>query len=187
MLISILIAIGLSMDSFAVAFACGTPSKKNRFSNAALLLLSFCFFQTAFAAIGWFAGFAFLSAIEAFGYWAAFILLSCVGGKIAYDSIFGKRKKFEALSIPRVLVLSLATSMDALVVGVGFAFTGSDPTFYLAAIAFFTAALTFIGAYFGSRLRKILGGKAELFGGIVLIAIGVKTLLEHMHWLAGLF
>jgi len=183
MLTALLIAIGLSMDSFAVAMACGATSGKNRLGNAAILSFSFCFFQTALAAIGWFAGFAFLSAIESYDHWIAFILLCYVGGKMVYESIFGAKIKCDkSLGLARVVTLSLATSMDALAVGIGFAFMGVGPAVYLLAIAAVTLALSFIGAYFGSHMRATLGRNAELFGGVVLIAIGVKILLEHTGW-----
>ena len=185
MLLALFIALGLSMDSFAVAMACGASSKKGRLGNAALISLSFCFFQTALAAIGWFAGFAFLSAIESYDHWAAFILLCYVGGKMAYESVFGeKRKCGSRMGAAKIVALSLATSMDALAVGIGFAFMGADPAVYLSAIAAVTFILSFIGAYFGSHMRATLGRNAELLGGLVLIAIGVKILLEHTSLLS---
>ncbi|MFA6908232.1 MAG: manganese efflux pump MntP family protein [Candidatus Micrarchaeia archaeon] len=185
MLLALFIALGLSMDSFAVAIACGAASRKNRLRHAAILSLSFCFFQAALAAIGWLAGFAFLSAIEAYDHWAAFILLCYVGGKMIHEAAFGRKIKCgKPAGARKIVLLSLATSMDALAVGIGFAFMGADPAFYLAAIAAVTFALSFIGAYFGSCLRETLGRKAELLGGAVLIAIGVKILLEHTGWLA---
>ena len=185
MLLALFIALGLSMDSFAVSIACGASSGKNRLRHAVILSLSFCFFQTALASIGWFAGFAFLSSIEAYDHWVAFLLLSYVGGKMAYESVFGgKIKCGNSFGAAKIVVLSLATSMDALAVGIGFAFMGADPAKYLFAIAAVTFILSFIGAYFGSRLRETLGRKAEFFGGVVLIAIGVKILLEHTGWLS---
>ncbi|MFA5929569.1 MAG: manganese efflux pump MntP family protein [Candidatus Micrarchaeia archaeon] len=188
MLLALFIALGLSMDSFAVATACGASSKKDRLGHAALLSLSFCLFQTALAAIGWFAGFSFLSAIEAYDHWAAFILLCCVGGKMIYESVFGERIKCgSSIGMARLVGLSLATSVDALAVGIGFAFMGADPALYLSAIAAVTFALSFTGAYFGSRVRGAFGRNAELFGGAVLIAIGIKILLEHTRWLTALF
>jgi putative Mn2+ efflux pump MntP len=188
MLLALFIALGLSMDSFAVSIACGASSKKNRLSHAAILSLSFCFFQAGFAAMGWFAGVAFLSSIEAYDHWAAFLILSYVGGKMVYESVFGERIKCDnSFGAAKIVSLSIATSMDALAVGVGFAFMGIDPAVYLSAIAAVTFTLSFIGAYFGSRMREALGRNAELFGGLVLVAIGIRILFEHTGWLALLF
>ena len=188
MLLALFIALGLSMDSFAVSLACGISSKKNRARHAVVLASSFCFFQTSLAALGWFAGSAFISVIEPFDHWVAFILLSYVGGKMAYESVFGEKIKCERHpGMAKLALLSIATSVDALAVGIGFAFMGADPAAYLSAIAVVTFILSFIGAYFGSHLREALGRKAELFGGAVLIAIGIKILLEHTRWLSMLF
>ena len=186
MLDSILIALGLSTDSFAVAFAYAMPSQKNRFRSATVLALSFCFFQTLLAMIGWYSGMTFLSYIGAYAYVAAFLFLSFVGAKIVFDSISGKMKKIKALDTVQIVVLSLATSADGLVAGVAFGLSGTDPSAYLSAIAIFTFAITFFGAYLGSRLSHLLGRKAELFGGLVLIAFGLKILLENTGWLSAL-
>ena len=186
MLDSILIALGLSTDSFAVAFAYSVPTQKNRFGYATFLAFAFCFFQTSLVMIGWYSGMSFLSYIATYAYLAAFLLLSYVGAKIVFDSISNKSKKIKELDLDKIVMLSLATSADGFVAGVGLGLSGIDPTVYLSAIAIFTFAITFFGAYLGIRLRHLLGRKAELFGGMVLIVFGIKILLEHTGWLAAI-
>jgi len=179
MLASIFIAIGLSMDSFAVSMACGSGSKSHRLKKAAVIAASFAFFQSLAAVVGFFAGVSFLPAISSFDHWAAFLLLAYIGGRMVHSSFLPQPKCVADQGPGKLVLLSIATSIDALAVGVSFALLRVDIAFNAAVIAFVTFAFSFSGAYFGSRLRESIGRKAELFGGLVLIAIGVKILLEH--------
>ncbi|MFA6214626.1 MAG: manganese efflux pump MntP family protein [Candidatus Micrarchaeia archaeon] len=184
MLVPLLIAIGLSMDSFAVSLACGVAGRAKRLWHSAKIALSFAAFQSGMALIGYLLGESFLPLISSLDHWLAFFLLLYIGARMVIDS--GKPKKCPAekkLTLRKLLLLSLATSIDALAVGISFAFLKIDPAATLALIAVVTFALSFSGAYLSGRLREAIGRKAELAGGLVLVAIGVKILLEHTGWL----
>ena len=183
MLTSLLIAIGLSMDSFAVAIACGSHSGKQRLKKAASIALSFSFFQSIAAVIGFLAGMSFLPVISSLDHWAAFLLLAYIGGRMVHSSFLPQPKCEGAQGTHRLVFLSIATSIDALAVGASFALLRADIILNAAMIALVTFAFSFFGSYFGSRLRGAFGRKAELLGGLVLIAIGLKILIEHTAFL----
>lgn len=185
MLLSLLIAIGLSMDSFAVSLACGASGKGKRLAHSSKIALSFAFFQSGMAGIGYVLGASFLPLISSLDHWLAFLLLSYIGARMAIGSFKGKKCPYEkGLTIHKLVLLSLATSLDALAVGISFAFLGLDPALTLALIALVTFAFSFSGAYLSGRLREKIGARAELIGGLVLVLIGVKILLEHTGYLA---
>jgi manganese efflux pump family protein len=181
MLVPLLISIGLSMDSFAASLACGQAGKKRRFSSAAKIATSFAAFQGGMAVVGYVLGASFLSIISSFDHWAVFLTLSYLGLSMIADSKKGKRCPVKNnLSMKKIAVLSFATSLDALAVGIGFALLRLDVPLTVLLLTAVTFAFSFIGVYFGGRLREAMSGKAEVFGGLVLLAIGVKILIEHL-------
>ena len=179
----ILIALGLSMDAFAVALCKGFGMTKLRLRNTAVIALFFGGFQAVMPLLGWLLGKQFQRYITKIDHWIAFGLLCFVGGKMLYEVLKKDacpKENGDSLNIKELLVLAVATSIDALAVGITFAFLQVSiipAVSLIGAITFvLSAAGVCIGHEFGSRLKS----KAELAGGIVLILIGVKILLEHL-------
>ncbi len=179
-----LIAVGLSMDAFAVSVCKGLNMKKINCKQTALISLFFGGFQALMPLIGFFLGQQFASYIKKFDHWIAFILLVFIGGKMAIES-FGKTDQddtSESFKIPELLVLAVATSIDALAVGITFAFLGEGNIFLAVfEIGVITFLLSAIGVFVGHKFGVLFKSKAELFGGVILILIGVKILLEHLN------
>lgn len=182
----LLIAVGLSMDAFAVSVCKGLGMKTGiNLKQTFLIALFFGGFQALMPFIGWLVGSQFEKYITAYDHWIAFVLLGFIGGKMLYECIFKKdedtAQSESALDIKELFVLAVATSIDALAVGVTFALLpdvniGTSvlliglTTFLLSGIG------VFIGNRFGSRFEK----RAEIAGGVILILIGLKILLEHL-------
>ena len=183
----LLIALGLSMDAFAVSLCKGLGMSKLRLRNATVIALFFGGFQAAMPLLGWLLGKQFESYITSVDHWIAFGLLSLIGGKMIYEVLKKDRCPVvsgDILRIKELFLLAVATSIDALAVGITFAFLHVSiiPSVSLiGAITFVTSlAGVCIGHKFGSKLKS----KAELAGGVVLILIGIKILLEHLGVLA---
>jgi manganese efflux pump family protein len=179
--LSLLVAAGLSMDSLAVAVACAS-SRSHKHGDGLRLAASFGFFQFAMAAAGWLAGATFRSLFAAVDHWAAFGVLIYIGGKMALSGLSGREENECAheLTRRRLVALSLATSIDAFAVGMGFAFLDTDFLLTTAIIGGVTFAITFAGAALGSRISKRWGSIAETAGGLTLMLIGTKILADHM-------
>ena len=177
----ILIAVGLAMDAFAVSIANGIVIKSHRQKSALLIASFFGGFQMLMPAIGWLAGLSLKSIIVGIDHWIAFGLLAFIGSKMIYDSIRkDDGKKEEKLKLHSLLILSVATSIDALMVGLSFVFLQTSILEPILAIGLITFCLSFIGFYFGCGLGRIFGNKVKIIGGLILIAIGIRILLEHL-------
>ncbi|MDD2621814.1 MAG: manganese efflux pump MntP family protein [Bacteroidales bacterium] len=176
----IFIAIGLAMDSFAVSISIGSCSSLFRYKQAFLTAFIMGAFQALMPVVGWALAFHFAESISDFDHWIAFILLSYLGGKMIYESFQKKDKPCIIFSLKTLLILGIATSIDALAIGISFAFLNINiilPVIIIGLIAFlFSFAAVFIGFRFGKL--KIM--RVELIGGLILIAIGTKILIEHM-------
>ena len=175
-----LIGIGLSMDAFAVSICKGLSVRRLRLSHALLCGIYFGGFQALMPTLGYFLGSSFSSVISQVGYWLAFILLALIGANMIRES-FGETETLDENFGPRALLpLAVATSIDALAVGVSFAALEVDilPAACLIGVTTFicSALGVKIGAVFGARFRAA----AERAGGVVLILIGVKTLLSGL-------
>jgi putative Mn2+ efflux pump MntP len=178
----ILIAVGLAMDAFAVSIASGMTITRNRRRAGLLTAVFFGGFQMIMPVIGWGVGLTLADIISVFDHWIAFGLLAFIGAKMIYEGI----KKGEEHSIPKelklqsLLILAVATSIDALMVGLSFAFLQTSIVLPIAAIGAITFGLSLGGFYFGNSLGKVFGHRIEIVGGAVLILIGLKILLEHL-------
>lgn len=182
-LVLIGIAVGLSMDALAVSVANGIMIKKLQVRHAFRIAFSFGFFQAIMPLIGWAAGITFSTYIKEFDHWIAFILLVLVGSRMIWESISSSRKEEavrNCLHFPTLLILSIATSIDALAVGVSFAFLNITIWLPILLIGLITFVICFFGVILGNRLGAILGNKLGIIGGIVLIGIGLKILIEHV-------
>lgn len=179
----LLIAVGLSMDAFAVSICKGLKMRKINYGYACIIGLFFGGFQALMPVIGWALGKQFSSYIESIDHWIAFILLLFIGGKMALEAIREKDgeeddgKEF-SLDIKELLMLAVATSIDALAVGVTFAFLKVSVVPAVSLIGVTTFVFSFFGVAIGNRFGAKYKNKAELAGGIVLILIGAKILLE---------
>ena len=180
----LLIGVSLSMDAFAAALCKGLSMRKLNIKYGLIIALFFGGFQALMPLIGWLISSRFAQYIEKYDHWIAFGLLIIVGGKMIFDSIKERNepdsdKPFK-FNLGEILVLAIATSIDALAVGVSFGFLQINIWSSITLIGCVTLVLSFagiiIGNLFGSRFKT----KAEIAGGVVLILIGVKILLEHL-------
>ena len=177
----LLIAVGLAMDSLAVSVSGGIVMRPFRLGQSLRLALTMGVFQGGMTLLGWALGVGFSSYITAYDHWIAFVLLAFLGGKMIYESFGGgEERTISSFSLRTLVTLGVATSIDALAVGVGMAFlkTGIGiPALIIGAVTF---ALSLAGVYGGYHFGRIRGVNVELVGGLILIAIGVKILVEHL-------
>lgn len=181
----ILLAAALSMDACAVSICKGLSMRKINYVHALIISLSFGLFQAIMPIIGWFLGTSFERYIVNFDHWIAFTLLAFLGGKMLYETFLGDEecvvKKESLLDLKEVFVLSVATSIDALAAGISLACI-SEPILRPASlIGVLTFIFCFIGVVIGNRFGSKYKNKAEIAGGVVLILIGTKILLEHLR------
>lgn len=175
----ILIALGLSMDSLAVCISGGIFMKKFCIRKSLKMALIMGGFQGGMTLLGWGLGIKFSTYISDFDHWIAFILLAYLGGKMIFESFRTECSSLTSLSNKTLLTLGVATSIDALAVGVSFAFLKTAILMPSVIIAFITFALSLSGVCCGFHFGKIKGINVELLGGVILIAIGIKILIEH--------
>lgn len=180
-----LIAVGLSMDAFAVSICKGLAMNSFDKREANRLGLFFGGFQALMPLIGWAVCVRFAKYVMAFDHWIAFGLLLFIGGKMIFEALTAKEEVTMGVktSYKELFILAIATSIDALAVGIAFAFEYETfmPVLYAVLLIGITTYLfSFGGAYIGKRFGNIFKNKAEIVGGIILIGIGVKILLEHL-------
>lgn len=179
-----LLAVGLSMDAFAVAVCKGLATQKLTLKKACIVGLWFGFFQALMPTIGYLVGFRFQEKITSLDHWIAFVLLVLIGANMVREALSKEEEQANAsLAFREMLLLAVATSIDALAVGVTFAFLPDIPIIpavtFIGVITFLLSALGMkIGNVFGVRYKS----KAELAGGIILILIGSKILIEHLFF-----
>ncbi|MBN1358385.1 manganese efflux pump [Candidatus Bathyarchaeota archaeon] len=177
----IFIAVGLAMDAFAVSIANGMSSRSQKRKNALIVALFFGTFQMLMPVVGWLAGITMAELIMEVDHWIAFGLLAFIGLKMIYDSS-KKESGIEGskLRVHMLLTLAVATSIDALMVGLSFAFLQTSLVTPIIVIGVVTFSLSFVGFLFGNVIGKLFGNKIKAVGGIILIAIGIKMLFEHL-------
>ena len=181
-----IIAIGLSMDAFAVAICKGVCLKKATLRQCSIVGGYFGLFQAGMPVIGYFLGIGFADKIVRFDHWIAFVLLGVIGGKMFFES-FKKEKTdcpLEAndkaeLKFTKMVVLAIATSIDALAAGVSFAFLEVEIFFAVVFIGAITFALSAIGAFVGYKTGSRFKTRAQIAGAVILILLGVKMLVEQ--------
>lgn len=169
------------MDAFAVSISSGANKLMHSSRSAFRLSFHFGLFQFLMPVIGWYLGSKIEVYIVSIDHWVAFALLVFIGLKMINEY---SRKEETALTNPskgwKLVTLSIATSIDALAIGLSLAFLRVDIIYPALIFGFITGSLSFIGIQFGIRLGKIFGKKMEIIGGIILIAIGIKILLSHI-------
>lgn len=179
-----LIAVGLSMDAFAVSVCKGLAMPKCTFKKAAIVGLWFGGFQALMPAIGYVLGAQFQEAIASIDHWIAFVLLALIGGNMIHEALDNDEEEADAsLNVKTMFLLAVATSIDALAIGITFAFLKVN---IIPAVCFI-GIVTFIISFAGVKIGNVFGvrykNKAEIVGGIILILLGLKILLEHLGFL----
>lgn len=181
MLTTLFIAFGLAMDAVAVSLSSALNLKGLRITHALRMATAFGMAQAIMPVIGWFAGCGAGDLIAGFDHWVAFVLLVSIGGHM----IWGAYKQedtdlvFDPLHAPRLLLLAMATSVDALAAGLGLSFLRTPILQTAVLIGGTTFVLSLLGVIAGDRIGRHWEDKAELVGGVILIAIGVKILVQH--------
>lgn len=179
-----LIAVGLSMDAFAVSVCKGLAMPKCTFKKAAIVGLWFGGFQALMPAIGYILGAQFQETIASIDHWIAFILLALIGGNMIHEALDNDEEEADAsLDVKTMFLLAVATSIDALAIGITFAFLKVN---IIPAVCFI-GIVTFIISFAGVKIGNVFGAryknKAEIVGGVILILLGLKILLEHLGFL----
>jgi len=176
------IALGVSADAFAVALGKGLHMTRLNVRHAVVIAVTFGAFQALMPLLGWLLGSTFAQYIAPFDHWVAFGLLALVGGKMlheAFSSHADQEKDTDRLNLRELAVLAVATSIDALAVGVTLAFLPVSIGWAVLLIGVTTTVLTFVGVLVGRRMGATFGKPAEIAGGVILIAIGASIVLEH--------
>lgn len=175
------IGVGLAMDAFAVSVCKGLSMSKMDWKKSFTIALYFGFFQMIMTLIGFWLGAGFSEWIEQIDHWIAFILLGFIGGKMIKES-FGKLENLnDSVDLKTMIGLGIATSIDALAVGITYAFLDAKNCFFsFFLIGIITFAISLCGVKIGNKFGNLYGRKAELCGGLILIFIGVKILVEHI-------
>lgn len=175
-----LIAVGLSMDAFAVAVCKGLSVKKIRPKEQAIVGLYFGGFQAVMPTIGYFLGVQFSDFIQSFDHWIAFVLLGIIGINMIREARCQEDTMDDSFGVKAMFPLAIATSIDALAVGVTFAFLKVQIVPAVTFIGVVTFVFSVVGLMVGNAFGCKYKAKAEIFGGVVLILIGLKILLEHL-------
>lgn len=177
----LLLSVGLAMDAFAVSVCKGISMKKMNWKKAIIIGLYFGGFQALMPTIGYFLGAAFQSLITSIDHWIAFILLGIIGGGMIKES-FGddEENRNDDVSFKTMIVLAIATSIDALAIGITFAFLNVNLVLAISLIGIITFILSVFGTKIGNRFGDKYEKKAEFLGGVILVLLGIKILLEHL-------
>jgi manganese efflux pump family protein len=173
------------MDAFAVALCKGLNMRRINYRHAFVIAFFFGGFQAGMPLVGWFLGNQFANLITSFDHWIAFILLTFVGGKMLIEGIQKNEEEKncsceDKLDVKEIVVLAVATSIDALAVGISFAFLQISIFPAISLIGVTTLIISFCGVLLGNRFGAKFQNKAEIAGGIVLILIGIKILFNHL-------
>jgi len=187
---SFLVGLALSMDALAVSISASICTDSIPRAVSLRAALFFGFFQFAMPLVGWLFGSAFRHYIQAYDHWIAFGLLAFVGGKMLWEGVRAKIpaycpdpdevKDHGIMKIHSLVILSLATSIDALAVGLSFSVIDSPILWPSVIIGVTTFIVCFLGIQFGKNLKMLFGEWADIVGGIVLVGIGTKILIEHI-------
>jgi len=177
----VVIAVALAMDAFAVSIASGAAYKQLHVKHTLRMAVFFGGFQAFMPLIGALAGLSFREYIADYDHWVAFVILAAVGGKMIYESfkITEAEKNYSPSNILVLLALSVATSIDALAIGITLSLVAASIVTAVIVIGLVTFLLSYLGVILGKKFGHIFENKIEIVGGLVLIALGVKILLEH--------
>ena len=176
------LAVGLSMDAFAVSICKGLAMREKVLGNGIIIGLWFGGFQALMPTIGFLLGTQFKDQITSIDHWVAFVLLGLIGINMIKESLFDEEENADAsVAVPEMFMLAVATSIDALAVGITFAFLNVHIVSAASIIGVCTFLISFIGVKVGNIFGTKYKSKAELAGGVILILLGFKILFEHLH------
>jgi putative Mn2+ efflux pump MntP len=179
----LLIAVGLSADCFAVALGASTSAKRSSYLQMLRVALAFGVSQAVMPVVGWLAGKTLVNLISDYDHWVAFALLLVIGGRMVWESFHSKEGEAEGRDFSKgfaLLTLAVATSIDALAVGLSFAFLRVNIVMAALTIGGVAFLITGVGFLAGRKAGQLLGERAETLGGIILIGIGIRILLTHI-------
>ncbi len=179
----LILAVGLAMDAFAVSICKGLSIRRLKLGHCLLVGLWFGAFQALMPTLGYFLGSTFAQLVQTIDHWIAFVLLLIIGGNMIREALSGGEEDEDlspSLAAPGMFLLAVATSIDALAVGVTFAFLKVKIWAAVALIGVCTFVISAVGVKIGHVFGARFKSKAELFGGVVLVLIGAKILLEHL-------
>ena len=181
LLIGMLLAFGLAMDAFAVSVVGGLTVRPLGIGDALRAPAFFGFFQGVMPVVGWLAGHKLENLVLGFGHWIAFGLLSAIGFKMIYESA-GQKQNYliDLLDVRILLMLSIVTSIDALVAGLTISILGAPILRHATMISVVTFLLSLFGVFVGNKLGFFLGDKTGVVGGVILILVGFQTLVKHI-------
>ena len=176
------IAFALAMDSFAVSITSGTTVKHLRIDNALKIAAFFGIFQAVMPLFGWLMGLELRDVISGVDHWMAFVILNLIGFKMICESFRteSSQKEVNPLNVYVLLILSVATSIDAFAVGITFAFLKFAIITPIIVIGVVTFLLSLLGIYAGNKIGQIFKNKIKIIGGLLLIGIGTKIIIEHL-------
>ncbi len=179
----IIIAVGLAMDALAVSIVSGTTYRRLKVRHALRIAIFFGGFQAFMPAVGSLAGMSVRAYIASYDHWVAFALLTAVGIKMIYESfqIKSAHQNFDVSNLLVLLVLSVATSIDALAVGVTLSLLRISLVTAVTVIGLVTFVLSYLGTYIGNRFGHFCESKIEAIGGLILIGLGLKIVIEHLY------
>lgn len=176
-----LVGVGLAMDAFAVSICKGLAMKKLDWKKAIIIALYFGIFQAVMPIIGYFLGTTFESLVTQIDHWIAFILLGIIGINMIKEAFSKESENVnDKVDFKTMIILAIATSIDALAIGITFAFFKTNLLLAVIIIGIITFMLSLIGVKIGNKFGNKYEKKAEIFGGVILILIGVKILIEHL-------
>ena len=177
------IALGLSADCFAVALSAGITITEHTFARIFRLSFSFGFFQAMMLVLGWLAGRTIVDFIADYDHWVAFALLAFISGRMFWEAFHPEQSRDREVDLTRgwlLLTSSVATSIDALAVGLSFAFLEVNMGLASPTVGVVAFAVTALGFILGKRVSKLMGKRAEVLGAIILLAIAFRILLSHL-------
>ncbi len=176
-----LLGLGLSMDAFAVSMSSGTMIRPFRVNDALKLAFFFGAFQALMPILGWLGGNLVQGFVSAYAPWIAFGLLAFIGIKMIYEAFYGSPDgRASSLNYRMLFILAIATSIDALAVGISFALLKTPVLMPAAIIGCVTFSMSFCGAILGYRIGRFLENEVEILGGLILLGLGIKILAEHI-------
>ena len=177
----ILIGVGLAMDAFAVSICKGLSMKKINWKSTLIIAIYFGIFQAIMPVFGYLLGSSFSVIVQKIDHWIAFILLTIIGGNMIKESKDDEaEKRNDKVDFKTMILLAIATSIDALTVGITFAFFEVNIIVSISIIGLITFILSFLGVIIGNKFGDKFQNKAEFTGGVILIFMGLKILLEHL-------
>ena len=177
-----LIGVGLAMDAFAVSICKGLAMRRMNYKKAIIIAAFFGVFQALMPALGYVLGTTFANKIAAIDHWIAFILLALIGANMIKEALSSDECQDDSLRLGDLIMLSIATSIDALAVGITFAFFNVSLLLSVSMIGIITFIICVIGVKVGNVFGEKYKSKAELAGGLILIVMGAKILIDHLFF-----